>query len=278
PVRQGCVRRDANLYSAPIMQPEPMRRSLRYYIDLLTVLLAKELKVRYKSTVLGYAWSVLHPLAFAGVFFLVFSVFLRVRIEHHALFLIAGLFPWQWFANSANGAHAHFLRNASLLKKVRFPRWMLVVADILNNTIHFLLSVPVIVVFMLFYRIYPTVGWLWTIPLLVAVQFMFTLGFALLVATANLFFRDLERLVVIATMIWFYLTPVLYHVDMIPPQWRWSIYVNPMASLTICWQSVFLSSPLPWEMLGAAAVWSVAMLAIGYRVYASHQWRFAEVV
>jgi hypothetical protein len=99
-----------------------MRKSPRYYVDLLSVLLAKELKVRYKSTVLGYAWSVLHPLAFAGAFFLVFRVYVRVRVENCALFLIAGLFPWQWFANSITGTHQHFLRNGSLLKKVCFPR------------------------------------------------------------------------------------------------------------------------------------------------------------
>jgi len=255
-----------------------MRHSLRYYADLLTVLLATELKVRYKSTVLGYAWSVLYPLAFAGVFFLVFSVYMRVRIDNYALFLIAGLFPWQWFANCANGAHAHFLRSGSLLKKVCFPRSLLVVADILNNMIHFLLSVPVIVVFMLFYRAYPAACWLWAVPLLVAVQFMFALGFALLVATANLFFRDLERLVAIGTMIWFYLTPVFYHVNMIPPHLRWLVYVNPMASLTVCWRSVFLNGVLPWDMLAAAAGFAVVMLAVGYRVYSAYEWRFAEVV
>jgi lipopolysaccharide transport system permease protein len=212
------------------------------------------------------------------VFFLVFSVYMRVRIDNYALFLIAGLFPWQWFANSANGAHALFLRNGSLLKKVCFPRSLLVVVDILNNMVHFLLSVPVIVAFMLFYRVYPAACWLWAVPLLVIVQFAFVLGFALLVATANLFFRDLERLVTIATMIWFYLTPVLYHVDMIPPHLRWLVYVNPMASLTVCWQGIFLHGVLPWDMLAAAAGFAVVMLAAGYRVYWAYQWRFAEVV
>lgn len=255
-----------------------MSQSLTYYRDLLAVLLGKELKVRYKNTVLGYAWSVLHPLAHAVVFFLVFRVFMRIPIDNYALFLIAGLFPWQWFLNSVNASAGHFLLNRSLIKKVRFPRNMLVVASVLNDTTHFLLSLPVIVVFLAVSGKAPSSCWLWAVPLLTLVQFAVVYGFCVMIATWNLFFRDLERLVGILLMLWFYLTPVLYNVEMIPARYRPLIYANPLADLVICWRTVILEGYLPWKPAAVAVAAGLAIAALGHWVYRRMEWRFAEIV
>jgi len=221
-----------------------MDKPLIYYRDLILTLVTKEFRVRYKSTFLGYVWSVLQPLAFAVVFYVVFRIVLRIRMNNFALFLIAGLFPWQWFSNSVSAANGFFVGNSSLIKKVRFPRAFLVVAGVLNDLIHFVISIPVIVIFMLWHHRYPSLSWLWLIPLMVLIQFAFTYGLALLVATCNLFFRDLERLMMIFLLMWFYLTPVFYPVDMVPARYRAaSLYANPMASVIACWRSVFLGQP-----------------------------------
>lgn len=260
----------------PVQRTLPPR--LRYYRDLIAVLVAKELKLRYQVTLLGYAWSVLHPLALALVFFVVLNTIMGVRVADYPIFLICGLFPWQWFQNSVTAANHFFLGNATLIKKVRFPRAFLVLAAVLNDLIHFAASIPVIVLFMLYYGKTPSVAWLYQAPLLIVIQFGFTAGLSLLVATANLFFRDLERLTAILTTLWFYVTPVLFSADMIPASLRWIVAVNPMGGLIECWRSVLLKGVLPPDLCAAAAAYAVAAWGVGYLVYRRCEWRFAEVV
>jgi lipopolysaccharide transport system permease protein len=250
----------------------------QYYKDLLFVLLAKELKVRYKNTFLGYAWSLLHPLAFALVFFVLFKLVMRIEVRDYTLFLICGLFPWQWFQNSVNASTFFFLGNSSLIKRVKFPKELLVMTGVMNDLLHFILSIPVIVAFMLYYHKTPSIFWLWQIPLLLIVQFLFTYAIALLVSTLNLFFRDLERLTMILTMLWFYLTPVLFPVEMIPEGFKWVIYLNPMGALIVAWRTVFLDGALPLEFLMAPVVPTILIYLLGHRVYKSLEWRFAELV
>lgn len=249
-----------------------------YYRDLVWVLVAKELKLRYRNTVLGYAWSVLNPLAFAMVFFVVFKIVMRVNIPNYTLFLITGLFPWQWFANSVTSSNYFFLNNSSLIKKVKFPRYFLVIAGVLNDLIHFTLSILVIVVFMVFYHKAPSLNWIVLVPFMVLVQFLLTMGIALTASSCNLFFRDLERMTGILVMLWFYSTPVIYSVGMIPPKFLWWTYANPMTPVIICWRNLFLGDPLSLSYLGAAAAWAALIFAVGLRIYKSLEWRFAKIV
>ena len=249
-----------------------------YYRDLIWVLVSKELKLRYHSTAFGYLWSLLHPLAFATVYFVLFKVVMRFDMPDYALFLIAGLFPWQWFANSTTSSNYFFLDNRSLIKKIRFPRHFLVVAGVLNDMIHFVVSIPVIVAFMFYYHVYPSAAWIILLPLLVIVQFLFTTGVALTLASCNLFFRDLERMTLICVTLWFFLTPVLFPVSKIPEQFRWAVYANPMAPIIICWREMFLHGTAPLPVLAAACGWAALAFAVGRWVYQSLQWRFAEIV
>ena len=135
-----------------------INKQVQHYIDLITVLTQKELKVRYKSSVFGYLWSIGHPLAFAFVFFIAFKVVMKIEMEDYALFLIAGLFPWQWFSNSVNLSPMAFLGNASLIKKINFPRNVIPFAMVLQDMIHFLLSIPVIVLFTYLYHKSPALS------------------------------------------------------------------------------------------------------------------------
>src|SRR5208282_5259316 len=164
---------------------------IQRFVDLVVVLTQKELKVRYKSSLFGYLWSVAHPLAFAFVFFIAFKVVMKIQMEDYALFLIAGLFPWQWFANSLNGAPGIFLSNAPIIKKVNFPRNIIPFTAVLQDMIHFILSIPVIIVFMFIYHRPLSFAWLYGIPLLLLIQFSLIYGISLVVSSINLFFRDL---------------------------------------------------------------------------------------
>jgi lipopolysaccharide transport system permease protein len=255
---------------------------MRHYIDLVTVLIGKEFRVRYKSTFLGYAWSVMHPLAFAMVFYVLFKLVMRFTVDAYMVYLIAGLFPWQCLANTAVGANFYFLGNSSLIKKVRFNRATLVVAGVLNETVHFAVSIPVIMFFMWCYGRSPSFSWLWLVPLLIVIQTVMAVGIALAVATCNLFFRDLERLTTIAMHLLFYVTPIIYPVqklDEIPPEYRRVVlWLNPFAPLIQCWHGVFYDGVVEPQLIGGAAVWAALCLWVGVRVYRAMVWRFAEIV
>ncbi|MBI3603181.1 MAG: ABC transporter permease [Nitrospirae bacterium] len=249
-----------------------------YVKDLLLVLTQKEIKVRYKNSWLGYAWSVANPLAFALIYFVAFGIFMRVEVPNYPLFLIAGLFPWHWLANSIGAAPNIFLANATLIKKVRFPRNVLVASTVLNDGLHFLLSIPVILGFLIAFRFAPSWSWLIGIPLLALAQFMMAYGLALAIASVNLFFRDLDRLTAIAITFLFFLTPIAYSSSMIPTPYQAMIYLNPIAPLMVSWQQLFLSGSLSWPLLLLSYGYALACLGLGSLVYLKLSSRFAEVV
>ncbi len=251
---------------------------LRYYTDLIVVLTQKELKVRYKRSFLGYLWSVANPLALALVFYVAFKVVMRIQIENYTLFLIAGLFPWQWFSNSVNTATMVFVGNASLIKKVNFRREALVIATVMNDMFHFVLSVPVIVIFLFFYGLRPSVWWIPGIPLLLIVQFMMTFGIAVAVSAINLLFRDVERIVQIVTMLIFYVTPIIYAEDMVPAEYKNLLLLNPLSALMLSWRKLFMKGIFDTGAISVAAAYSVVILAAGYLVFRRLRWRFAEVL
>lgn len=255
-----------------------MNLKIQHSIDLITVLTQKEIKVRYKSSVFGYLWSIGHPLAFAFVFFIAFKVVMKIQMEDYALFLIAGLFPWQWFSNSVNAAPMVFLGNASIIKKVNFPRNIIPFTTVLQDMIHFILAIPVIVLFLFLYHKMPSLTWLYGIPLLLGVQFLMTYGISLMVSSINLFFRDLERLTVIFTTLLFYFTPIIYPETMIPEKYKPLINLNPLAPLMISWRNLFLNGQLEPASLMVSLAYSIFAFMIGYFVYRKLSWRFAEVL
>lgn len=252
--------------------------SSRHLMDLVLVLTEKEIKVRYKSSWLGYVWSIANPLAFALVYFIAFGVFMRAPVPNYPAFLIAGLFPWQWFANSINASPSIFLHNQSLIKKVQFPRNVLVATVILNDALHFMLSIPVIALFVLLYGSRPTVSWFLGIPLLVLGQILLVYGLAAAIASLNLFFRDLERLTGILVTFLFFLTPIVYSASMIPGQYQMIIYLNPVAPLFLSWQELFLSGNLDWSIITVSYFYSLLSLGFGSWLYRKLSDKFAEVV
>ena len=253
-------------------------RKLIYYRDLVLVLTHKELKVRYKNSFLGYIWSVAHPLAFAFVYFIAFKVVMKIQMKDYALFLIAGLFPWQWFANSANMSPTSFLSNASIIKKVNFPRHIVLVTMVLNDMFHFILSVPVIMFFMILYNVPIRVSWVYGVPLLLGIQFFLTYGIALMISSVNLFFRDLERLTSIFITMLFYFTPVFYPETMVPERFRHLINLNPLSPLMISWRNLFLEGRLEAPYLAMGILYSAFFFLAGYSIYRKLSWRFAEVL
>ncbi len=251
---------------------------LSRYAELTFVLTKKEIKVRYKSYLLGYIWSIANPLAFAFVFYVVFHLVMKIQIKNYVLFLISGLFPWQWFSNSINASPATFLGNASLIKKIKFPRSSVVLAVVLQDAAHFVFALPVVVILLLAHGRLPAVTWLWGIPALMFVQLLLTFGLALFLATVNLFFRDMERLIAVIMVFVFYFTPVLYSDKMIPDKFRNLLTLHPVALLIISWRRLLLDGVVTVPYLEISLVHAVVIFFIGYMVYRKLTWRFAEVL
>ncbi|MFO0753221.1 MAG: ABC transporter permease [Thermodesulfovibrionales bacterium] len=253
-------------------------RNYENYRDLIIVLTQKEMKVRYKSSIFGYFWSVGHPLALAFVYFIAFKVIMKIQMEDYSLFLIAGLFPWQWFATSVNASPVVFLGNASIIKKVNFPRSIIPLTTVLQDMLHFLLSIPVIVLFLFMYHKTPSLSWLYGIPLLLALQLLLTYGVALAVSSVSLFFRDFERLINIFITLLFYFTPIFYHETMVPKEYHHLLYANPLAPLMISWRELFLTGKIDASSLLATFFYGVIAFVGGYLVYRKLSWKFAEVL
>lgn len=253
-------------------------KRFRYCYDLFTILTTNEIKLRYKNTFLGFFWSLANPLLLALIFFFAFKIIMRIQIENYALFILSGLFPWQWFASSVNVSPNIFISNAPIIKKVKFPRWVLPLSTLGNNFFHFAMTIPVYLIFMFIYGKSPNLIWISVLPLLCVIQAFLILGIIYLVATLNVFFRDLEHITLIATSIVFYFTPILYPEEMLPLDYRWVIYVNPLSPLIINWHQLLINNTVNLELVVVAAGYSVLVFIIGFSVYRRLEWKFAEVI
>ncbi|HVP28113.1 MAG TPA: ABC transporter permease [Myxococcota bacterium] len=257
---------------------ESLAGRLRQRVDLVRVLVEKELELRYRGTSLGVLWSLANPLAFALVLHVAFRVVYRVPIAHYPVFILSALFPWQWLTTSIGAAPLLFFSNAPLLKKLRFPTSSLCLAVVLGDLVHFLATLPVLVALVLI-----TGGgglsarWLVGIPLLVAVQATLTLGIVLVLASANVFFRDLDPLVRVVMSLLFYLTPVVYPVTLLPESLHFTLYLNPFAPLMVAWRSLVLEGAIsPW--IGVAAAQAALALTLALGVHRRRASLVAELV
>jgi len=255
-----------------------MLNQIHYYKDLLLVLTGKDIKVRYKSSYLGYLWSLANPLFLALIFYFVFKVVTKVKMENYTLFLISGLFIWQWINNAIMMGTNLYISNASLIKKVNFPRNFLVIASTLSEGFNFLVSIPVIIFFMLYYGEYPALNWLFLIPIILVPTFLFVYSLSLFVATVNLFFRDMERIIGLLLTFVFYLTPIIYPLKMIPDKYQQLIFINPFAPLVITWQNLFLHSTLEIKYFMISILYAIIAFSVATYTYTKLKYKFAELV
>ena len=242
------------------------------------LLTLRDLKLRYQDTVLGLLWSLMKPLALGAVLFVALKQFVRIDIEDYHLVLLTALFPWVWFQTSMFLATPSFATNSSLMKKVPFPRIVLPASTILNAGIHFLLTIPVLVILLAFSGRYPSVTWLVGIPVLGAVQLALLMGVILFVASIDVFFRDLEHLIEVFLNLLFYVSPILYPLDFVPDRWRPVLLINPLTSLIGAWRDLFLHNTLPGLDLWPALVFTLVAVAVGGEVFRRLEPGFADAL
>ncbi|HZP58144.1 MAG TPA: ABC transporter permease [Dehalococcoidia bacterium] len=247
--------------------------------ELLYLLTLRELKLRYQDTFFGFLWSLIRPLLQGAVLFVVLKKFIRIDVEDYHLVLLAGLFPWTWFQTSLVIAVASFASNGALIKKVYFPRFVLPLATVMNNGVQYALSIPVLVLLLLVSGYTPDWTWLVGIPLLLAVEAVLIMGIVLLIASLDVYFRDLEHLTdVFVGLIWFYLTPVIYPLSIVPEKYHDWVLLNPMASLIEGWRDLFLHNQLPGADLWPALAFAGGIAAVGSLSFRTMQGGFADAL
>jgi len=270
-------------------------RELLGYRELIESLVVRDLKVRYKNSILGFLWSLVNPLLLMTVFTVVFTIMLpNVSIPKFPVFVLCALLPWNFFHTSVIGATNSIVQNGHLIKKVYFPREVLPIATVLSNLANFMLALPVLFLFIIIFRV-PLTIWLLYLPLVMAVQLAFTIGIALILATVNVFYRDTGVIMEVLMQAWFFLTPVFYPVDILP-EWRtlWGIalpirrltyILNPMASIIASYRSVLYgftdgSPPAPpaLDFFSRTIVTSLVFLVVGYVIFTRYSPRFGEEV
>ncbi|MBX3021236.1 MAG: ABC transporter permease [Bdellovibrionales bacterium] len=195
-------------------------------------LILRNLKVRYRKSLFGMIWTLLIPAGSAVVYYIIFSYVLKVNVEHHLLFIMAGIIPWTFFSSSLISGMESLVGNFSLLNKIPLPIQILPFSEILTHFITLLLSLPIVALVMLISSVPPT----WALiqyPLLLAILFTTTYSLGLIFALVFVYFRDLRFIVQLALQFWFYLTPIMYTANMIPENARFALYLNPVGTLFI---------------------------------------------
>jgi len=254
------------------------QNTFQWYRDVLAVLVRKEVTVRYKNSYLGFLWSLLNPLASALVLNLVFGVILNFGSENYLIVLLSGLFPWQWFSNSVGQSPFSFLANVTLVKQIQFPRLLIPLVTVLSDGVHFIISIPVFVMFLYMYNLSPTWIWVYGIPLLMFISILTIYGVCLFVATINMFFRDLGNLVIILLNLLFYATPIMYSIDKMPENFRDFLVFNPISPLFISWRNILFLNKIDMQSIYMSLLYACVFIVIGFFVYHIFNKRFAEVM
>ena len=281
--REGAVLTMENqevLYNKNSFMQSPLGVSghrLIYIRDLLRELVGRDMKLRYKRSVLGIAWTLLNPLLQLLVFLFIFNLVLPLHIPHYSSFLFAGILAWNWFQGALNQSTGAIVDNRELLRRPGFSIAILPIVTVTSHLIHFLLALPVLVLFLMLDGS-PVTSALGALPVVIALQFILTLGLAYLVATFHVTFRDTQYLLNVLLNLLFYLTPVFYEASAIPARYQSLYWLNPMVSLIDAYRTILAHGTLPNHLISllVLGLCATALLVYGYVTFMRASYRFVE--
>jgi len=252
-----------------------LQRMLKHR-HLLAVMTGRELKARYRGSVLGFLWSLANPLLLLGVYTFVFSLVFQPRVEGQSpypVFLVCGLFPWVWLSSSLLEGTASLTGNAGLIRRSVFPIELLPLVPVLSNLVNFLLSIPILVLALVAARAlgHPVGGpWIVLLPVVVLLQLPFVSGASLALAALAVHFKDVRDIVSNLLTLGFFLTPILYSIDAVPhAALRALVLWNPLTPFVVAYQDVLFRGrppePAVWAgmALAAAVAWSLGAWVFG---------------
>ena len=243
------------------------------YRNFVGSMVIREFRIRYLGSLLGSIWSILNPMAMIFIYTIIFSKIMRARLSGvndnmgFGLFLCAGLLTWGYFSELLNRCQFIFIEQSNMLKKVRFPRITLPAILFFSTTLNFAIIFGIFLIFLLITHRFP--GWsiLGYLPLLL-IQQAFALGFGVFLGTLNVFFRDIGHFVGIILQFWFWLTPIVYPISILPEQLQSLIRINPMAQIIISYQNIILQNKWPvWDRLELHIALAIVSLLLGAFIF-----------
>ena len=239
--------------------------SLISYRELVRNLVVKDLTLKYRGSILGFFWSLVNPVATVAVYTFAFRYILNIQQPGFPVFILLGVLAWSFFANSAVMATGALVEGASLLKAVRFPSTVLPLATVLFNLVQYLLTICTLLPLMfLVYRL-PPAGPVLVFPVFLALQVLFTIGLALMLAAATTYFRDVRHFVDIALSLLFWTTPIVYPLSQLPPSLRGALLASPMSPFVVAYQRIFYYGDWPGGAVWlGASVYGVGMFLLGF--------------
>lgn len=254
-------------------------KELWAYRELLWVLTMRDIKVRYKQTVLGVGWAIIQPFMLMVVFSIFFGRLAKMPSDGlpYPVFVYAALVPWIFFASALSNSANSVVGSANLISKVYFPRLIIPLASVGSWLIDFLIAALILLGMMLYYNI----GWTWNLlaaPILVLAATFVALGAGTLLAALTVAYRDFRYVVPFLIQFWMFATPVVYPSSLVPEQWRWVLHLNPMAGLIEGFRSAFLGQPFDIQAITLSLAVAVVMFIIGVAYFEKVERRFADII
>lgn len=247
------------------------------YREMIFSLVRKDLRGRYKGSVLGFLWTFLNPLLQLLVYTMLFSVILRMGMENFYLYLFIGLIPWLFFSSSISFGATSITSQKDMVSKIYFPREVLPISYVTSCFVNMLLCFVIVFAAVFWEGVALQPLGLLCLPVIMIVEYIMALGMAMLVSAVTVYFRDLEHILGILTMAWMYLTPIIYPISMVPEQFMFWFKLNPMYPVITAYQDVLYYGRVP-EMatLGQALAFGLIVLLIGWLVFSKLKVHFAE--
>jgi lipopolysaccharide transport system permease protein len=248
------------------------------YREMLKNLVRKELRTRYKGSVLGFLWTFINPLLQLLVYTVIFSTVMRINIDRFYIFMFVALLPWIFFSTSVQSSSSTIISNKDLIKKIYFPRVVLpvsvVISGLMNMIFSFAIVFPALIISGI--GITPAVIYL---PIVMIAALIMTLGFSVLFSGLNVYFRDLEHILGIVIMAWFYFTPIVYPVEMIPESFLRLFFLNPITPIILGFRDILYYGIAPnFAMLGINMILGLILLVFAFMVFQNLQKNFAEEI
>lgn len=247
------------------------------YRTMISSLIKRDLRGRYKGSVLGFAWTFLNPLLQLVVYTVVFSAIMRAGVEDYYLFLFVALIPWIFFSSSLTGGASCIISQKEMIKKIYFPREVLPISHVTCQLVNMLFSFIVVFAVLIISGKGLSLHALLYLPIVILAEYLLAISIAMVVSALTVFLRDLEHVLIIVAMAWQFLTPVMYSIDMVPDNLRGVFNLNPMTPIIVAYRDILYYRQTPQLVtLVHGFMFSIIILVIGFFVFGCLKKHFAE--
>ena len=247
------------------------------YREMLINMVRRELRGKYKGSILGFLWTFINPLLQLVVYTIVFSNIMRMGVSNYEIFLFVALIPWMFFSTSVLSGAGSIIYNQSLVTKIYFPREILPLSVVTSNFINMIYCSVIVLAVVLFYHMNLNLEVWFMLPVIAFMEYILVIGIVLIVSALTVYFRDLEHILGIIIMAWQFLTPVMYPESFVPSQYQAILYLNPMTPIIISFRDVLYYGKMPVvENLVYAFLWSLIIFICGFLLFGKLQKDFAE--